>query len=63
MIPKCYVCLSECEGTSGVMIDDVFRPMCHGDSDPGGATEPTCYQKFCWGNHLNERVPGRFLTL
>lgn len=37
MIPKCYVCLSECEGTSGVMIDDVVPSHVPRRQRPGGS--------------------------
>lgn len=42
---KCYVCGELCEGTTGAVIDDVFRPMCHEGPDP------TCYQKWAWEQH------------
>lgn len=39
----CYVCGSECEGTTGAVIDDVFRPMCHENAGT------TCYMR--WQQH------------
>lgn len=56
----CYVCGSECEGTSGGIIDDVFQPMCHEGPDP------TCYMRWSWeqGGRIDQMIadPDRYFT-
>lgn len=49
----CYVCGSECEGTTGAVIDDVFQPMCH------DARLITCY--MAWQRQYDDGTIGDYL--
>lgn len=60
MTTYCHVCGSECEGTTGAVIDGKFRPMCHEGPDP------TCYQRWSWsaGSRVDKMIanPERYFA-